>query len=427
MNTISESHLSGGLGHEGAGMADAPADIESNPVDAGHFLWLPAALGIGGALAVVVAGDLTNITVLLALALTTTGFLAGRWLQRRHAQSLTDIHREANQRLDKETTRLGDYVGQLERLCTELTPIWSRQIETSRSETEKGITDLSGRFSGLVVRLEEVISTSQASSGVAGEGHGLSSLFTESKQSLQLVVTQLDSVLQAKASMLSEIKKLVSYKKELDAMTEEVGKIAEQINLLALNAAIEAARAGEYGRGFAVVADEVRKLAGSSAETGKDIGTKMEEIDAVMAMTLGLAVESAQVDEQAVSGAESTIETVLERLQTTATELHDDAGTLRATSEGIRTEITEVLVSLQFQDRVSQILGHVMDGLGRFGQDIQAYQQQRIDHRIPATVDVDAVLENMMQDYTTGEELRNHPSAQVGNDVSPDEEEVTFF
>ena len=47
-------------------------------------------------------------------------------------------------------------------------------------------------------------------------------------------------------------------------MSQNVEKIAQNINLLSLNASIEAARAGEAGRGFAVVASNIRTLSDES-------------------------------------------------------------------------------------------------------------------------------------------------------------------
>jgi methyl-accepting chemotaxis protein len=135
-------------------------------------------------------------------------------------------------------------------------------------------------------------------------------------------------------------------------MAADVGSIAAQTNLLALNAAIEAARAGESGRGFAVVATEVRMLSQRSAETGKRISERVGQIASVMNTTLNSAEDATKQDANSVNLSGELVEHVLSHVR----KLGDSADAMNQHGMVVRGEVEQLLIAMQFQDRVSQIL-----------------------------------------------------------------------
>jgi methyl-accepting chemotaxis protein len=302
-------------------------------------------------------------------------------------------------------------------------PIWAKQVESSRQQTETAIVSLAGRFTGISSRLQDTVQASQQAAGdLAGQSaDGALQVLAQSDSELVQVIDSLKATQTSRDETLAQVRNLTAYTGELRTMAADVAAIAAQTNLLALNAAIEAARAGEAGRGFAVVADAVRSLSSKSSETGQQMSAKVDIINTAITQLVQAASSGADQDSNSVTTSENSIQRVLERFKNVTERLAESAEMLQQESFGIRDEMTEVLVSLQFQDRVSQILTHVRDNID----DLHAHLQQNTqtpEQAVP--IDARSWLARMEATYATDEQRHTHHGSSSGQQNS---QEITFF
>lgn len=381
---------------------------------------IPAVLGAVG---VLVFSGLSGAGIGTTLVIAVASAAVIAWVRRHYGSTVdaavTETRAETQAVIDDDRA----YIREIEQLGVELLPILSRQVTYSRDLAETNVTGLSERFAGLVARLQQVVETSQ-NSGI--EFNGPSGLFSESQAALHDIVESLDKLLQRENAMVQEVQNLSAYSNDLETKAGVVRSVADQINVLALNAAIEAARAGEHGRGFAVVADEVRKLANSSATMGEEISTKIGEITNAMSNTLAMVENSAELDDQMVGNAESAIDTVLDRIQGSMQTISHDAEALRNNSMEISQEISGVLVDLQFQDRMSQVLEHVVSSMDRIGNMLRDIQSDSSANRHQNMIKVDELLHQMVQEYSTADELDQHHGNKQTT-PSNNASDLTFF
>jgi methyl-accepting chemotaxis protein len=293
-------------------------------------------------------------------------------------------------------------------LCLGALPIFAKQIENARQQSEDAILALSTQFRGIVTSLDGAMAASEKGSGDGGRV--LRAAMDEGKQQLLKVIDALTSVRDSRAALVSEIRSLNVYTVELADMAKDVEMIAFKTNMLALNAAIEAAHAsGEVGRGFAVVANEVRQLSIASRDTGKTIGAKIAVINDTLKSIVGANEQAVEREASAVKDSEERIGSVLEEFGGMTERLLKSAEQFRNEGESIKNEVMESMVQLQFQDRVGQILSHVVKSIGDLSENAAA--MDAAGDGAEADGAAEDYLAEIAQSYTTDEQRRIHEGA----------------
>lgn len=299
-------------------------------------------------------------------------------------------------------------------LVTGILPLWNQHLMLARGQMGEGINGLSYGFSGLSQRLMEAGARS-----VQDQGSRTMDTIAHAEAGLHKIIAALEQTQAYRASLVEEVSQIASHTHDLSRMAEQVSKIAEQTNLLALNAAIEAARAGDAGRGFSVVADEVRKLSSESGQTGQHIRRTISTVNTAISKAQDISAAFTEQEQQLVEDSQRVAQSILHDFNRTAEVLAESLNDAQQERQLLEGDIHQLMVHLQFQDRVDQIIGHVSDDI------------ERLQHTFAQLNDMAAPLPSAAQwrdqlatTYTTLEQQSLHQGSQASQASASS---VTFF
>lgn len=278
----------------------------------------------------------------------------------------------ARARLNKlaQTRRIDDSVQAYDALCASIADSSEAQYQRLREslaqmqdvfssavgDLHRSLTGDGGNQQDSLRNLADELVALAATQDQATHNGGIERFSAETQAAISSFVA---TVQQLQASGTDIARRFTDMRAKVDAVTHlmtEVNQINSQTELLALNAAIEAARAGEAGRGFAVVADEVRKLAQRTENFSDQIDGLLREIHAAID-DVGAAVDiTTSTDITHAESSQANVAALGIEMRELTTRAAEQSRRINEVSEGIHRLVMQGVLSMQFEDIVSQVL-----------------------------------------------------------------------
>jgi methyl-accepting chemotaxis protein len=162
---------------------------------------------------------------------------------------------------------------------------------------------------------------------------------------------------------IERIKQMETTSKMIDAELDKLERIARENKMLAMNARIEAAHAGDLGAGFAVVAVEVVSQTERAREVTGQVSDLICNLRNLAESTVKDLQRMNEQDHKRVEQCKEEVDKSLRDMQTTHAEMKKMLTGMNEESAMLATDIGSAVRGLQFQDRTSQQISHVIEDL----------------------------------------------------------------
>ncbi len=245
-------------------------------------------------------------------------------------------------------------------------------LSESAKYVEVNTHRLNDQFVGLATgareqgeQIQKVIDLSKGIE-VAGEVISVSDFIGVFSETLSSLMQKILAVSENSMNMAYQMESAIKNIAYLEEFTTRIRTINRQMNFLALNATIEGARAGEAGKGFNVVAEEVKnvskEIGGLTNDMAKRIGTVSDSLHS----SYKLVEDLATTDMSDNILAQEKLDILLAGMVAQNERFTEVMKRAVATSKEISGNISQAVVSMQFQDRNTQYVGNAVGVLRHF-------------------------------------------------------------
>jgi len=250
------------------------------------------------------------------------------------------------------------------------------QLGAANRILEEAISALLDSFSSITshAKAQQHIAISMIGADEEGDNHHTASFERfahDTNATLEIFVENTLRTSQVSIVQVNHMTEIDEKIRSVHAFLADIDGISKQTNMLALNAAIEAARAGEAGRGFAVVADEVRALSLRTHDFNEQISQTILSVQKMVEEAHSSIAALASHDMSYVLEAKMRVQHTMGQINELSQGMEHAVAELNGIAGQVEHSTNVAITSLQFQDRLSQMLGCAGQSVSK----LQALQQ----------------------------------------------------
>jgi methyl-accepting chemotaxis protein len=243
----------------------------------------------------------------------------------------------------------------------------SKQLKRTSQQIETSVVDVCNSFQGIAERARSTVA--RASGFLSSEDSGPSN-----KQSFERLIDNCGGTLvkilgtteeagKISRSAIDRIKQMDKASQTISAALSKLEQIAHENKMLAMNARIEAAHAGVYGAGFGVVAVEVVSQTERTQAVTVEIGGLIANLRTLAESTLQDLQRMNDQDHKRMQQCRLEVDESLRDMQSTHGEMKTMLTGMTEDGTLLANDIGAAVRGLQFQDRTSQQIAHVVEDL----------------------------------------------------------------
>jgi methyl-accepting chemotaxis protein len=243
----------------------------------------------------------------------------------------------------------------------------SKQLTSTSQHIESSVVEVCRSFQGIAERASSTTDRTRDFLSSEGKGHSnrksFEGLINDCETTLVKILTTTEQAGEVSRRAIERIQQMDNTSQRISVELEKLERIAHENKMLAMNARIEASHAGILGAGFAVVAVEVVAQTERAQEVTNQVGDLIADLRALAETTVQDLQRMNQQDSQRLKQCESEVERSMRDMQSAHSEMQTVLAGMTEDGALLANDIGAAVRGLQFQDRTSQQIAHVVEDL----------------------------------------------------------------
>lgn len=247
------------------------------------------------------------------------------------------------------------------------------QLKDIAQDIEGSVNGVCEGFQGMGTRARAALTTAADALDTSCDGGGLQSFVHRVGMSLEIMLQRIESSRDFSTVLSHEIEDINDRFSIVLALGEKVSNVAESAKWATYKSRTALNSSGNVKAQFEELVEHTSVLAQEAGTIGQAISSVVSGLTSAMSRASNRAKNKAEEDAGATASTENTVRNMLDQLSASYEKMTHSLSNSAAMSRQLNLDIGQAVMSMQFQDRVNQRIGHLIDSIDELTHELQPY------------------------------------------------------